>query len=83
MRSQNPSTNAQDIPRSILRSDVPGESGKNVASLAEIHQRALEIHVERGGHVCDLDNYLDEWLQAESELREKYNRSNDEGEKNK
>lgn len=83
MRSQNPSTNAQDIPRSILRSDVPEESGKNVPSLEEIHQRALEIHVERAGHVCDLDNYLDEWLQAERELKEKYNTSNDEGAENK
>jgi hypothetical protein len=33
--------------------------------------------------VTDLDEYLDEWLQAERELREKYNRSNEEGAKEK
>ena len=34
----------------------------------EIRQRAFEIHMERGGiHGCDLD----EWPQAERELREK------------
>ena len=33
-----------------------------------------EIHIERGGiHGCDLDD----WLQAERELQEKYNKSND------
>ena len=63
-------------------SDIPEEKGKNVPTLDEIHRRALEIHVERGDHSCDLDNYLDEWLQAERELKEKYSTSNDEGVKN-
>jgi hypothetical protein len=49
----------------------------------EIRRRVLEIHIEHGGHGYDLDEYLDEWLQAERELREKYNRSNDEGAKEK
>jgi hypothetical protein len=47
-------------------------------TLDEIRQRALEIHVERGGDDSDLDNYLDEWLQAECELQEKYNKSSSE-----
>ena len=52
-------------------------------TLDEIRRRALEIHIERGGHDYDLDEYLDEWLQAERELREKHNRSNDEGAREK
>ena len=47
-------------------------------SFATIRQRAREIHSERGDHVCDWDNYLDEWLQAECELQEKYNKSSGE-----
>lgn len=58
-----------------IRSQVPEETGENGPSFAEIHQRAREIHIERGDHVCDMDNYLDEWLQAEHELQEKYKRS--------
>jgi len=39
---------------------------------AEIRQRAFEIHIERGGiHGCDPDDYL----QAERDLQEKYNKS--------
>jgi len=78
MKSQNPSANAQNMPRSILRSHIPEESGKNEPPLAETRQRAREIHIERGGHVCDMDNYLDEWLQAERELQEKHNKSSGE-----
>jgi serine protease inhibitor len=44
-------------------------------TLDEIRQRALEIHVERGGDDSDLENYLDEWLQEEHELQEEYNKS--------
>ena len=61
-----------------IGSDVQEERGKNVPTLDEVRRRALEIHIERGGQGYDLDDYLDEWLQAERELREKYNRSNDE-----
>jgi hypothetical protein len=48
-----------------------------VRTLDEIHRRALEIHIERGGHGCDLDNYSDEWLQAERELRTRSRRGTD------
>jgi Protein of unknown function (DUF2934) len=60
------------MPRSILWSHIPEESGKNEPPLAEIRQRAFEIHIERGGiHGCDLDD----WLQAERELRERYSKN--------
>jgi hypothetical protein len=37
-------------------------------SLEEVRQRAYELHVERGCvHGCDLDD----WLQAERELKQK------------
>jgi hypothetical protein len=74
MQSPNLATKAQNIPAGI-RSGVPEETGKNGPSFAEIHERAREIHIERGEHVCDMDSYLDEWLQAEHELQEKYNQS--------
>gem|GEM_PF-5698999 len=67
-------TKAQNITAGI-RSGVPEETGKNGPAFAEIHERAREIHIERGGHVCDMDSYLDEWLQAVRELQEKYNQS--------
>ena len=74
MKSQDPSTNSQNMPTIILRSHGPEGSGKNEQPLAEIRQRAFEIHVERGGiHGCDLDD----WLQAERELRENHNKSGD------
>jgi hypothetical protein len=75
VKSQNPSTNAQGMPKSIRRSNIPEESGKNGPSLAEIRHRAFEIRIERGGiRGCDLDD----WLQAERELQEKYNKSSGE-----
>jgi hypothetical protein len=83
MNAQNPATNAQNTRPRGGGSDVPEEIGKNVPTLDEIHRRALEIHIERGGHSCDLDNYLDEWLQAERELQGKYNKSNGEAPKDK
>jgi len=83
MKAQNLATDNQNTRPSHFRSDVREERGKNVPTLDEIRRRALEIHIERGGHGYDLDEYLDEWLQAERELREKYNRSNDEGTKKK
>ncbi|HWY54102.1 MAG TPA: DUF2934 domain-containing protein [Terriglobales bacterium] len=70
MKSQNPKTNAHDVATDI-RSDFAGE-GSSGPTPAEIRQRAFEIHIERGGiHGCDLDDYL----QAERELQEKYNQS--------
>jgi hypothetical protein len=82
MKSRNLATNAQDIQIDI-GSDVQEERGKNAPTLDEIRRRTLEIHIERGGQGYDLDEYLDEWLQAERDLREKYNESNDEGAKKK
>jgi Protein of unknown function (DUF2934) len=80
MKSQNPGMNAENIPQSILQSNVPEQSRRNGPSLAQIRERAFEIHIERGGiHGCDLDD----WLQAERELQEKYNKSNDGGPKKK
>ena len=74
MKSQNPGTNVEDIPESILQLNVPEESRISGSSLAQIRERAFEIHIERGGiHGCDLDD----WLQAERELQERYNTSKD------
>ena len=73
MKSRNLAVNDQHMTTSN-RSDDPEERDKNWPSLAEIRQRALEIHVERGGDGCDLENYLDHWLEAERELQEKFNK---------
>jgi hypothetical protein len=73
MKFQDLATNAQNQSRGVRQSDIPEEKGTNVPTLDEIRRRAREIHSERGGHYFDLDNYVDAWLQAERELREKYN----------
>ena len=83
MKLPDQATNPQNTRPSRFRSDVPEERGKNVPTPDEIRRRVLEIHVEHGGHGYDLDEYLDEWLQAERELRERLNRSNDEGAREK
>ena len=50
------------------------QSTKKAPTLEETRKRAFEIHIERGGiYGCDLDD----WLKAERELQEKYNRSSD------
>jgi hypothetical protein len=72
MKLRDQATNAQNTRPSRFRSDVPEEKGKNVPNLDEIHR-----HIERGGHGCDLDNYLDEWLQAERELCTRSRRDTD------
>ena len=75
MKSQNLKTNSQNTPSVIFPSKVAEGKGQNGPTLAEIRQRAFEIHIERGGiHGCDLDD----WVQAERELKEKYNQSSDE-----
>jgi hypothetical protein len=80
MKSQNVKTITQNAPNIICRPDVPEEKGQNGPTLAEIRERAFEIHTERGGiHGCDLDD----WRQAERELREKYNKMNDGRQKKK
>jgi hypothetical protein len=74
VRSQDLKTNTQNTPRIIFWSDVLKEKAQNEPTPAEIRQRAFEIHIERGGiHGCELDD----WLQAERELQEKYNKNND------
>jgi hypothetical protein len=74
MKLRDQATNPQNMPTGT-RSEVPKRTGESGPSLAEIHQRALEIHVERGGDGSDLENYLDAWLQAERELRERYSKN--------
>ena len=76
MKLQDPIASAQTMSRSILRLNVAEESRNNRPTLAEIRERAFEIHIERGGiHGCDLDD----WLLAERELQEKYNKSKEGG----
>ena len=80
MRPQDLKTNTQNTARVIFRSDAPEEGVNNGPTLAEIRHRAFAIHVERGGiHGCDLDD----WLQAERELQERYDQSKDGGPKKK
>jgi hypothetical protein len=80
MKLQNLATKGHDISTGILRPDFAEERDKNEPPLREIRQRAFEIHIERGGiHGCDLDD----WVQAERELKEKYHQSNAEGTKRK
>ena len=75
MKSQNLKTNAHGARTGILQSDFAEERGKNGPTPAEIRERAFEIHIECGGiHGCDLDD----WMQAERELQEKYNKSSGE-----
>jgi hypothetical protein len=79
MKLRNTSTNAESGAGVVLQPDI-AEEKKNGPSSEEIRQRAFEIHIERGGiHGCDLDD----WLQAERELQEKYNKSKDGGPKKK
>ena len=74
MKSQNLKTNNQNTPSVIFRPEVAEEKGQNGPTSAEIRERAFEIHLKRGGvHGCELDD----WLQAERELQEKYNKNND------
>ena len=80
MKSQNLASHVREIPTGILQSDRADESYKNGPTPAEIRERAFEIHIERGGiHGCDPGD----WLQAERELEEKYNKSNHGGPKKK
>lgn len=80
MKSQILKTNTQNTRRIIFRPDVQEKKGQNGPTPAEIRHRAFEIHIDRGGiHGCDLDD----WLQAEREFREKYNKINDGRQKKK
>src|SRR5580693_1194097 len=55
----------------MLRSSTTEQLIKNAPTPEEVRQRAYQIHIERGGfHGCDMDDLL----QAERELQEKYNK---------
>jgi hypothetical protein len=72
MKSQYLKTSDQNMPSIVFRSEVAEEKGQKGTTLAEIRQRAFEIHIERGGiHGCDLDDNL----QEERELQEKHIKS--------
>lgn len=64
---------AGSTPSILSQPDTPREeAARHAPTPEEIRQRAFEIHCERGGiHGCDLDD----WLQAERELLEKYTTS--------
>jgi Protein of unknown function (DUF2934) len=77
MKSRNVFTKAEGMPKVIVQSDIAEGEKNSGPPPAEIRQRAFEIHIERGGiHGCDLDD----WLQAERELQEKY-KNNEKGTK--
>ena len=79
MKGRNANTNPENAPRVVLQTDIAEERSKNAPSLHEVRKRAFEIHIERGGiHGCDLDD----WLQAERELQERYRVDEDGVEKN-
>jgi hypothetical protein len=71
---------AAHTPKSLSQPDTPDkEAIKHAPTPEEIRKRAFEIHMERGGiHGCDLDD----WLQAERELLEKYRTSEEAETKN-
>jgi hypothetical protein len=63
----------------MLRSSTAEQQIQNAPTPGEIRQRAFEIHIERGGfYGCDLDD----WLQAERELQQKY-KNNENGRRKK
>jgi hypothetical protein len=70
MKSGNVVTNAESTSKITIQPDIlEQEKSKSAPTPAEIRQRALEIHVERGGiHGCDVDD----WLQAERALQEEF-----------
>src|SRR5258708_19973926 len=59
MKLQDPITSAQTMSRSILRLNVAEESRNNGPSLAEIRERAFEIHINLAGIHA---SYLDDWI---------------------
>ena len=79
MKLRNVSANAESGAGIVVQPEM-AEKKHDEPSPQEIRQRAFEIHIERGGiYGCDLDD----WLQAERELKEKYSTSSDEGAKSK
>jgi len=62
----------------MLHSTTAEQPIKNAPTPEEIRKRAYEIHIERGGfYGCDMDDLL----QAERELRQKYNNNEKRSEK--
>jgi hypothetical protein len=79
MKGRNTNTNAESAPRTVYQADTAEERGKKAPSPEQIRKRAFEIHIERGGiHGCDMDD----WVQAERELQEKYKNDEKGAEKN-
>ena len=72
MKSPNVVAKAGSTSSVLSQPDTPREEApRHAPTLEEIRQRAFE-HCERGGiYSCDLDD----WLQAERELLEKYTTS--------
>lgn len=57
------------MPKIVFQTDIGIEEKKSRPTPTEIRERAFEIHIERGGiHGRELDD----WLQAEHELQNKY-----------
>jgi hypothetical protein len=79
MKSRDVFTNTDGMPKIVSQSHIAEEEKNSGLFPAEIRQRAFEIHLERGGiHGCDLDD----WLQAERELGEKYKNSEERTKRN-
>ena len=80
MKSQNIVANPESAVNGGFRpGEAEQEGSKNGPTPQQIRERAFEIHIERGGiHGMDVDD----WMQAERELQEKYE-NNDEGTKKK
>ena len=78
MKSGTVVANADSTPKTVSQSDIAERETSNSAPTPEqIRERAFEIHIERGGiHGCELDD----WIQAERELQEKY-KNNERGAK--
>ncbi len=69
MKRPNTAKKAAPAAKTTSQTLMPGERPAEAdPTFDEIRKRAFEIHVERGGiHGFDLDD----WLQAESELKKK------------
>ena len=72
MKSKSVAAGAENADRELAQSEETRPQTLNSPRLEEIQRRAYEIHIDRGGpHGHDLDD----WLQAERELMEKYKAS--------
>jgi len=57
MKAPNLATKAQNMPTGIRRV-YRKKQARDGPSSQNHERRAREIHIERGDHVCDMDNYL-------------------------